>query len=69
MAAAMLSTWFSVALGRVSYEFFTDRSGLPDGRFAMLVYVVGTVSSSHSPHSGMGRTSHAPFYRPWLSSS
>ena len=27
-------------------------SGFPDGRVAMLVYGVGTVSSSHSPHSG-----------------
>ena len=35
---------------KVSYEFFTDRSGLPDGRFAMLV-------------TGVGRSLHAPVLR------
>src|ERR1700755_3340535 len=36
-------------------------SGLPDGRFAMLVSGVGKVSSSYSPLSATRRTSRAPF--------
>ena len=39
---------------RVVYEFFTDRSGLPDGHFAMVVFGIVTDGSLHSPVSGMG---------------
>jgi hypothetical protein len=63
---AALSGCFFVLLRRVTYKFFTDRSGLPHAHFAMLVSGAGTVSSSHLPLSGMGRGSRAPFSGPWL---
>jgi hypothetical protein len=43
-----------VARPRVVYEFFTDRSGLPDGHFAMVVFGIGTAGSWHFAGSGMG---------------
>ena len=58
--AAYAKCRFSVRLRSISYEFFTDRSGLPDVYFAMFVSGVGTVSSSNSRRWGMRRTSHVP---------
>jgi hypothetical protein len=38
-----LSPYFSAPSRRVSYEFFTDRSGTPDEHFATLVFGFGSI--------------------------
>ena len=45
---AALCLYFSVGLGCCPYEIFRDRSGLPDGHFAMLMLAVGTLRSSRA---------------------
>src|SRR5258706_2546807 len=43
---------FSAGLRSITYEFLTDCSGLPDARFAMLVFGAGAVSSWAQSLSG-----------------